>query len=327
MKEGSFSSTHPFRSGDGVCRAMSDANPPVQGLPLWREDTKRGMVYMQNALGQCTASASIGCGEGCSVTGAQDILAVLSGGVVGFALGLLGGGGSILAVPLLLYVVGIKDPHVVIGSTALAVAVNAYLNLIPHARAKHVYWKEAIAFAIPGAVGAFIGSEIGKSVPDKQILFLFAILMIVMAVRIALPGKKSGLGEQSAVRPFSLPRVLGAGVLVGFVSGFFGIGGGFLIVPGLLFSTGMPMIAAIGSSLFSVGTFGLTTAVNYSMSGLVDWLVVIEYIGGGIVGGVIGSALATRLATKRRALNYIFAGVVFVVAIYMLVLNAQALHL
>jgi uncharacterized membrane protein YfcA len=99
------------------------------------------------------------------------------------------------------------------------------------------------------------------------------------------------------------------------------------IVPGLVFSTGMPLIMAIGSSLFSVGTFGLTTAVNYALSGLVDWLVVLEYVGGGFLGGFLGARLATRLSGQKRVLNYVFSGIVVVVALYMLDLNISALHL
>jgi uncharacterized membrane protein YfcA len=262
-----------------------------------------------------------------SLSAVQVVLAVLSGGTVGFTLGLLGGGGSILAVPLLLYVVGIQDPHVVIGSTAFAVAVNAYLNLIPHAKKKHVKWKVAVSFAIPGSLSAYAGSAVGKLVPANQILFLFSMLMIVMAVRMILPRK--GTGQKTLTDSVASPKmvlVIAMGVLVGFISGFFGIGGGFLIVPGLMYSASLPMIEAIGSSLFSVGTFGLTTAVNYSISGLVNWWVVIEYITGGIIGGLVGTVLASRWSTKQKTLNYIFAGFVFVVAIYMLVLNVKALH-
>lgn len=98
-------------------------------------------------------------------------------------------------------------------------------------------------------------------------------------------------------------------------------------MPGLVFSTGMPLIMAIGSSLFSVGTFGLTTAVNYALSGLVDWLVVLEYVGGGFLGGFLGARLATRLSGQKRVLNYVFSGIVVVVALYMLDLNIYALHL
>ncbi len=254
------------------------------------------------------------------VTAVQQVLAVFSGVLVGFSLGLIGGGGSILAVPLLLYVVGIHDAHIVIGTTALAVAVNAYLNLIPHWRSGNVKWVAAVGFAIPGAVGALIGSTLGKMVNGKDLLFLFAILMLVVAGLMLRP-KKQGEEKHFEWNRKMLARVIPAGFTVGLVSGFFGIGGGFLIVPGLMFSTGMPMIYAIGSSLFSVGTFGLTTATNYALSGLVDWLIVIEYIAGGAVGGLVGARLASRLSHQKRALNFIFSGVVIAVAIYMLILN------
>ncbi len=261
-----------------------------------------------------------------TLTVSQSLLAVLSGGIVGFTLGLLGGGGSILAVPLLLYLVGLRDAHVVIGSTALAVSLNAYANLIVHARAKHVLWKPAIGFSIPGIVGAYLGSVMGKLMPDKQLLILFAILMVVIAV-LMIRRKPRTENEESRETGVRWARVIVAGLLVGFLSGFFGIGGGFLIVPGLMFSTGMPMIMAIGTSLFAVGTFGLTTAVSYAASGMIDWWVVLMYIAGGVVGGGFGTVAATKLSGKRKALNYIFSIIIVVVAIYMIIKNANALHL
>jgi uncharacterized protein len=121
--------------------------------------------------------------------------------------------------------------------------------------------------------------------------------------------------------------VASAALGVGALSGFFGIGGGFLIVPGLLFSTGMPMICAIGSSLLAVGAFGLTTAISYGLSGLINWPVAAEYLAGGLVGGLLGMALATGLASRKAALNRIFASLVFVVAGYMLYRNAAVLGL
>jgi uncharacterized membrane protein YfcA len=111
------------------------------------------------------------------------------------------------------------------------------------------------------------------------------------------------------------------GSLVGLTSGFFGIGGGFLVVPSLMAATNMFMIEAIGSSLFSVGTFGLTTAINYSLSGLVDWFVVLALVGGGFVGGIFGALAAKRLSKQRQTLNYIFSAVVITVAIYMMIIN------
>ncbi len=261
------------------------------------------------------------------LTATQHVLAVISGFAVGFSLGLIGGGGSILAVPLLLYFVGYPNPHVVIGTTALAVSANAYINLIPHARAGNVRWKEAVLFAIVGAAAAFIGSSLGKAVDGKKLLFLFALLMLVIAGLMLRPRKPTSAQDAIAEHPSkakTLKLVIAAAV-VGTLSGFFGIGGGFLIVPGLVLSTGMSMISAIGTSLVSVGTFGLTTALNYARSGLLDWTVAALYIGGGILGGWIGTRLATHLGRNSKgALNLIFAVLVVVVALYMLYRNLSA---
>lgn len=261
------------------------------------------------------------------LTTTQHFFAIISGFAVGFSLGLIGGGGSILAVPLLLYFVGYPNPHVVIGTTALAVSANAYINLIPHARAGNVRWKDAIIFAIVGALAAFVGSSLGKAVDGKKLLFLFAILMLVIAVLMLRPRKASTAQEVTSEHP-SKGKAVKLGVaasIVGMLSGFFGIGGGFLIVPGLVLSTGMSMITAIGSSLVSVGTFGLTTALNYASSGLLDWGVAGLYIGGGIIGGWIGTRVATHLGKNSKgALNLIFAGLVAVVAVYMLYKNLSA---
>jgi uncharacterized membrane protein YfcA len=118
--------------------------------------------------------------------------------------------------------------------------------------------------------------------------------------------------------------VLGYGLGTGLFSGFFGIGGGFLIVPGLVASTSMPMINAVGTSLIAVAAFGLTTAINYAFSGLIDWPLAAVFIGGGIVGGFGGSVLAKRLSGKGT-LTTVFAILIFVVAAYMLWKSAAAL--
>ena len=260
----------------------------------------------------------------------QALLSLLGGGVVGFTLGLIGGGGSILATPLMLYVVGLS-PHTAIGTSALAVSANAFANFAGHARKGNVRWGSAILFAVFGMVGAAVGSTLGKIMDGRQLLFLFAILMVVVGALMLRPRKSANTpvpaDERAEQRPDAMPTksillVVLAALLVGGLSGFFGIGGGFLIVPGLLVSTGMPMILAIGSSLLSVGTFGLATAINYAFSGLVHWLVAAEFVAGGILGGALGMRLAIRLSPRRTALNRIFAGLVFVVALYMLYKNA-----
>ena len=240
----------------------------------------------------------------------------LSGGAVGFVLGLIGGGGSILAVPLMVYVVGVPNPHVAIGTSALAVAANALGGLFNHARAGTVKWPCGITYAVAGILGALGGSTLGKNFDGQGLLFLFAILMMIVGVlMLRARGRASNadvhLGRDNA------PRLLGSGLATGTISGFFGIGGGFLIVPGLLASTRMPMINAVGTSLVAVTAFGLTTSANYAVSGLVDWALAGIFVAGGAIGSFFGTRIAGRLASTD-SLTKVFAGVIFVVAAYML---------
>ena len=250
----------------------------------------------------------------------QALSAILSGAAVGFSLGIIGGGGSILAVPLLLYVVGVDDAHTAIGTSAFAVAINAFVNLISHWRAGNVHWPCAVLFGGAGALGAAIGSTLGKLVPGENLLFLFALVMIAVGIAMLRPRAKGGEICRQITSRIAV-RLVAIGLAAGTISGFFGIGGGFLIVPGIMFSSGLPILNAIGSSLFAVGTFGLTTAANYALSGFVDWQIAAEFILGGTVGGLLGIHAAVRLAAKKRALNYLFVGVIFVVAAYMMVLT------
>lgn len=252
------------------------------------------------------------------------LAALLSGALVGFSLGLIGGGGSILATPLLIYLVGVTPPHVAIGTSALAVSVNAYANLIGHARAGRVWWRCAFIFAGIGTIGVFAGSSLGKAINGNWLLFLFGLLMIVIGLLMLRPRAASPATPTPAT-PRMDSKIAAVALAVGATSGFFGIGGGFLIVPGLMYSTGMPIINAIASSLLSVGTFGLATAVNYAASGLVDWRAAGEFICGGVGGGLLGMMLAGRLSKKRDALNRIFAGLIFTVAIYVLLRSGHAI--
>lgn len=250
----------------------------------------------------------------------HDFLAAASGSLVGFTLGLVGGGGSILAVPLLVYVVGVPSAHVAIGTSAVAVAASAAANLAGHARARTVKWPCAIVFALSGIVGVAFGAQLGKMVDGTRLLAAFGVLMVVIGLLMLRPRKSGSDADVRLTReslPRLLPRLIGAGLLVGLLSGFFGIGGGFLIVPGLLVATAMPLINAIGSSLVAVSAFGLTTAASYAWSGLVDWPLAGLFIVGGALGGLIGIRMARRLAGHKHALTRIFAGIVIVVGLYM----------
>lgn len=253
-------------------------------------------------------------------------LGTLSGMLVGLTLGLFGGGGSILATPLMVYLVGVPSVHVALGTSALAVAANAATNLLTHARMGNVNWRCASIFSVAGVAGAFFGSSLGKILDGDKLLFLFALVMI--AVGVLMLRARHHSGEPTAQCTIeNAPRTIGLGLLTGGFSGFFGIGGGFLIVPGLIAATHMSMLAAIGSSLLAVTAFGLTTATNYAISGFVDWPLALAFVAGGAVGGIAGAHSARRLASARGVLNVLFAALIFAVAAYMLWRNAAAFGL
>lgn len=257
----------------------------------------------------------------------QPIQYALGGGagvLVGFTLGLVGGGGSILAVPLMVYLVGVGNPHVAIGTSAFAVAINAAVGLFNHARTGTVKWRCGGMYAAAGVVGAFAGSSLGKMVGGEKLLFLFALLMLAIGV-LMLRGRGNPGEPGAECTREKAPKVLGFGLGTGAFSGFFGIGGGFLIVPGLIGSTGMPILNAVGTSLVAVTAFGLTTATNYAFSGLVNWPLAFVFIIGGALGSVGGMKLAHHLAGRTGRLSTIFAGLIFVVATYMLFKSASAL--
>jgi len=248
----------------------------------------------------------------------QDVLGLLSGSLVGFSLGAVGGGGSILAVPLMFYLVGVPSAHVAIGTSALAVAVNAAANLVSHARMGTVKWRCAAVFAAAGVVGAYGGSSLSKTVDGQKLLVLFAVLMLIVAAMMFVRRRSAGEPQVRLSRENVL-WLLAVGFAAGVLSGFFGIVGGFLIVPGLMFATGMPIFNAIGSSLLGVAAFGATAAFNYAISGLVDWRLALLFIGSGIAGGLAGARVARRIGANRGALNVLLAALIVLVATYMLV--------
>jgi len=244
-------------------------------------------------------------------------LGALSGSLVGFSLGLFGGGGSILAVPLMVYFVGVPNPHVAIGTSAFAVAANAATGLIEHVRHGLVKWRCAGIYTAAGVLGALIGSTVGKAVNGQKLLLIFAIVMLIVGALMFRSRRDAGDPGVECTRE-KVPKILAFGAVTGAFSGFFGIGGGFLIVPGLMASTGMPILNAVGSSLVAVCCFGLATALSYAFSGLVSWPLAAIFIGGGIAGGQFGCFIARRFSARKGLLNALFASLIFVVAFYMI---------
>src|SRR5947209_4448169 len=248
------------------------------------------------------------------------VLGLASGVLVGFSLGLVGGGGSILAVPLMVYVVGVPEPHIAIGTSAIAVAANAAINLSNHARGGTVRWSCALPFAAAGILGALIGSIFGKMLDGQKLLALFSLLMLVIALLMLKTRARIGMPDVK-MDWSNLPAIVGLGLATGTLSGFFGIGGGFLIVPALMLATGMSIMNAVSSSLVAVTAFGLTTALSYAWSGLISWGLAALLVAGGIAGGLAGTYSAQHLSERRGALNIVFAAVIILVALYMLARN------
>lgn len=249
----------------------------------------------------------------------MDMIAVAttlaSGALVGALLGLFGGGGSVLATPLLLYVIGVRDPHVAIGTSAAAVAVNAVANLAGHWRGGRVKWPCASVFATAGLLGSFLGSSVAKLIDGQRLLLFFALAMAAIAVSMMRRPRSEGDPDVHITWPL-VRRLAPLGVMTGAAAGFFGIGGGFLIVPGLMAATGMTLANAAASSLVSVALFGAATSFNYALSGWVDWKIAGVFVLGGALGGVAGVKGATLLADRALLARRLFAALVLIVAAY-----------
>lgn len=244
-------------------------------------------------------------------------LAALGGAIVGLLLAAFGGGGSVLATPWLIYVVGIADVHVAIGTSAAAVALNALAGLLGQARAGAVKWPCASVFAVAGVSGALIGAHVAKQVDGQALLGWFAIAMALVALSMMRAPRSTGdpLVRLDAARTMKLAPI---GLLVGLAAGFFGIGGGFLIAPGLMAATGMTLSNAAASSLVSVSLFGASTSASYAMSGQIDGPILAAMVAGGAMGTVPGIFLARALARKVLIARRLFAAMVLLVALLVL---------
>ncbi len=245
------------------------------------------------------------------------LLAGLGGIMVGFLLTLFGGGGSVLATPWLVYVVGLADTHAAIGTSAAAVAVNAATGLAAQARAGRVKWPCAAVFALSGLAGALAGAQLAKQVDGKALLMWFAFAMIAIAVSMLLPKKNAGDPAVHLTPPMVL-KLAPVGLATGLAAGFFGIGGGFLIAPGLMASTGMTLANAGASSLVSVTLFGTATSASYAASGQVVWPLFGALVAGGAAGTLAAMPLAKRLEGQAKLARSSFALLVIAVALYIL---------
>lgn len=218
------------------------------------------------------------------------LLAVL----VGISLGLLGGGGSILAVPILTYVVGM-DPREAIAASLFIVGVTSVVGLSSHARARRVRWKTGLIFGLAAMGGAFLGGIIGGFVPGTILMVLFAAMMIATATAMIRGSGKSREGNAEGRTTLPLVRVITDGLVVGIATGLVGAGGGFLIVPALNLLGGLPMAVAVGTSLLVMSMKSFAGLAGYLFSVQLQWPIVLAFTAIAVIGSFIGSALAGKI--------------------------------
>jgi uncharacterized membrane protein YfcA len=247
-------------------------------------------------------------------------LPVLFGLLIGLLLGLVGGGGSILTVPILVYVLG-QDVHAATATSLVIVGLTALSGVLPHARAGRVAMPTALVFGGAGVAGAFAGTWLNARVSGPLILFLFGLLMLIVAARMAF-GRQPHKSE-AAQRHASWPTAIGAGLAVGAMTGFFGVGGGFLIVPALVLALGFPMRLAVGTSLVIIAINSAAGVAAHFGSGQIDLGVALFFVAGGFAGAILGGHMAGPI--NEAKLSRAFAVMVALVGFYLVVHNGAAL--
>lgn len=223
-------------------------------------------------------------------------LTIFLAGLVGLSLGLLGGGGSILTVPLLVYIAGI-EPKSAIAASLLVVGITSAFAAIPHARANRVQWRTALIFGGVAMAGAFAGGRVAEFIPGTVLLFAFALMMIATAIAM-LRGRR-GIDEQNAHQRLPIGRTVLDGLVVGFVTGLVGAGGGFLVVPALALLGGLPMPVAIGTSLVVIAMKSLAGLAGYLGSVDIDLALATGVTAAAVLGSLIGGRLVNLISPEH----------------------------
>ena len=247
-------------------------------------------------------------------------LALILGALIGVLLGLLGGGGSILAVPALVYGMGLGVEQAIPISLVVVAAASA-AGALPRIRAGQVQWRLAGIFAAAGIPATILGTAIGDRLPEPAVLIGFAAVMVVAGLRML--ADQSNTGTACEVRAGQVnwrrcaPRSIGAGLFVGVLTGLFGVGGGFLIIPALVVVLGVEMSTAVGTSLLIITVNSVTGVFSHLHAINIDWVVtgtfVVAAIGASLVAGQLGATVNTARLQRW------FAYLVFAVAAYVLV--------
>lgn len=264
------------------------------------------------------------------------LLASPLGFLIGLSLGALGGGGSILAVPALVYAAGQTPKHATTTSLVL-VALTALIGMVPHWRAGRVRFVAGTIFGLAGIGGSLLGSHWNKNADPNVLLLAFSGLMLVAAYGMwrrvrTTPRPPRSVGAAAAPRVLAQPvhvdaltvvKVIVAGTIVGLLTGFFGVGGGFVIVPALVLALGFTMAEAVGTSLLVITINSAVALTTRLQSGSIEWATVIPFTIASLLGVMVGSSLAST--RDSRSLQRWFVGLLVTVAIYTAVRSGLAL--
>jgi uncharacterized protein len=229
-------------------------------------------------------------------------IAALLAGIIGILLGLLGGGGSILTLPMLVYVVKL-DPKEAIASSLFVVGATSLVGVVAHARAGRVVWRVGALFGTAGMAGAYLGGRLAHYVPSTILLVLFAAMMLLTSMAM-LRTRKQGSTE---TRDVAIGKALVLGFFVGSISGLVGAGGGFLVVPALSILGGLPMPRAVATSLLVITMQSLSGFMGHVAHVALHWPLLGLVTSVSIAGSLVGARLAKRANpdTLRKSFGWL----------------------
>lgn len=244
------------------------------------------------------------------MVGRMLVLAAVLSWFIGLVLGLLGGGGAILTLPMLVYVLQV-DARQSIASSLFVVGVTSAFAMLAHARAGRVQWKAGLLLGLAGMAGAYGGGRLAHFVPGRLLLLTFGLVMFVTALAMLRGRRERPTGE------LAVAQTLGIGSAVGAISGLIGAGGGFLIVPALNLFGGLAMQEAVATSLFVITMQSFAGLGGHLAHTILDWRLILVLSSTAVIGSVVGARLAGKVpsAILRRAFAWMILGMaVFFIA-------------
>jgi uncharacterized membrane protein YfcA len=222
------------------------------------------------------------------------VLTLAAAVLVGVALGVLGGGGSILTVPILVYLAGLDAKHA-IAMSLFVVGVTSAIGAIPHARAGRVRWRTGLLFGATAMAGAYGGGRLAAFIPGTWLLAGFGVMMLATAIAML---RQPGARPTRAHKDLPILLVVAEGLVVGAVTGLVGAGGGFLVVPVLALLGGLPMGVAVGTSLVVIAMKSFAALAGYLSTVHIDWPLALAVTAAAVAGGVVGGRLAGRIPDR-----------------------------